>query len=448
MQKIRDLSRAPRTRAVLPDRLVHEPARPVGDAAVATGISTTRARSTLRRSRRFRARRPTRTACACATMIGLDQRPLSEGEVRRARHGYYAAVSYLDERVGEVLDALAATGLASRHAGRLHGRPRRAAGRARPLVQDVVPRGLRARAADRARPGPGGAPRARARLAARPRPDPGRAGRRRRRPGPAFEGTSLVGAPRGESREARPRRWASTWPRASRRPAVMIRRGRHKYIRCPGDPDLLYDLETDPLELRNLAAAPDGAGSPQPSGRRATSAGTSRSSSARAREPARAAPRCRARWRDGAYAPWDFQPYSDASLQYVRSESARGSRPGRSRPAGGLPPSSGARSRLEPGPRRTSSPVSSAPAACDRHPGGWSEAGACDGRCPALVNFRAPGESLCLTRLIDGDFGALARSPSRSRAWPSPSLRLRSPTASSTPASTARAPMWAPRPRA
>jgi len=44
-------------------------------------------------------------------MIGLDQRPLSEQEIRRARHGYYASVSYLDERVGEVLDALGATGL-------------------------------------------------------------------------------------------------------------------------------------------------------------------------------------------------------------------------------------------------------------------------------------------------------------------------------------------------
>jgi choline-sulfatase len=41
----------------------------------------------------------------------------------------------------------------------------------------------------------------------------------------------------------------------------------------------------------------------------------------------------------GAYQPWDFQPFSDASLQYVRSEAARGHRPGRSRPAGGLPPS-------------------------------------------------------------------------------------------------------------
>ena len=44
-------------------------------------------------------------------MIGLDRRPLSDAEVRRARRGYYAAIGYLDERVGEVLDALAATGL-------------------------------------------------------------------------------------------------------------------------------------------------------------------------------------------------------------------------------------------------------------------------------------------------------------------------------------------------
>jgi choline-sulfatase len=37
-------------------------------------------------------------------------------------------------------------------------------------------------------------------------------------------------------------------------PLVMIRRGSHKYVRCPGDPDQLYDLSTDPQELSNLAA--------------------------------------------------------------------------------------------------------------------------------------------------------------------------------------------------
>src|SRR5262249_46663335 len=46
-------------------------------------------------------------------MIGIDERPLGSDEVRAARHGYYAAISYLDERIGEVLDALDATGLAA-----------------------------------------------------------------------------------------------------------------------------------------------------------------------------------------------------------------------------------------------------------------------------------------------------------------------------------------------
>jgi choline-sulfatase len=37
-------------------------------------------------------------------------------------------------------------------------------------------------------------------------------------------------------------------------PMVMIRRGGLKFIHCPGDPDQLYDLATDPDELVNIAA--------------------------------------------------------------------------------------------------------------------------------------------------------------------------------------------------
>jgi choline-sulfatase len=33
----------------------------------------------------------------------------------------------------------------------------------------------------------------------------------------------------------------------------MLREGSLKYVRCPGDPDLLFDLAADPLELENLA---------------------------------------------------------------------------------------------------------------------------------------------------------------------------------------------------
>ena len=45
-----------------------------------------------------------------------------------------------------------------------------------------------------------------------------------------------------------------------RAPQVTLVRGRHKLVRCPGDPDLLLDLEADPHERTNLAGDPAHAG--------------------------------------------------------------------------------------------------------------------------------------------------------------------------------------------
>jgi choline-sulfatase len=273
-------------------------------------------------------------------MIGLDRRPLSEDEVRRARHGYYASLSYLDERVGEVLDALSATGLdretvvvfTADHGELLGERglwykmsflegsarvplvvrgpglaPRRVAG---PVSQlDLAPTLAEL----------GGAP----------------AG------GAGFEGASLaealIGAAPGPA-EA----FAEYLAEGVRAPAVMIRRGAYKYVRCPGDPDLLYDLAADPRELRDLASDPGSAGLLAAFRAESDERWDLGELEQRVLESQRARHLVARALATGAYVPWDFQPYSDASILYVRSDAARGQRPGRSRPAGGLPPSDSA----------------------------------------------------------------------------------------------------------
>ncbi len=47
-------------------------------------------------------------------MCRVDEAALTAEQIRRARHAYFAAVSYLDERVGEVLGALQRSGMADR----------------------------------------------------------------------------------------------------------------------------------------------------------------------------------------------------------------------------------------------------------------------------------------------------------------------------------------------
>jgi choline-sulfatase len=273
-------------------------------------------------------------------MIGLDRRPLSEQEVRRARHGYYAAVSYLDERVGEVLDALGATGLdrdtlvvfTADH-GELLGerglwyKMSFLEGSARvPLI--VRGPGLAARRIE--------GPVSQLDLAPTLAEWAGADSR-----GAEFEGTSLAEVLAGTS--AGPAEVLGEYlAEGVQAPAVMIRRGAHKYVRCPGDPDLLYDLDADPLELRNLAD--DAASAGLVAGFRAESdeRWNLRELERRVLESQRARRLVARALASGSYAPWDFQPYSDASLLYVRSEAARAERPGRSRPAGGLPPSDSA----------------------------------------------------------------------------------------------------------
>ena len=174
----------------------------------------------------------------------------------RARRGYFASISYIDEKIGELLEVLAAMRLGRGHDRRLHLRPRRHARRARPLVQDELLRGLGAGAADdrrarAARPGASTPPVSTLdvvpTLAELGGVDLGEVA-------PWTDGESLVPLARGERPAGPvPMEYAAE---GSRAPIVALRDGRWKLVLCEADPPLLFDLAADPHELANLAADP------------------------------------------------------------------------------------------------------------------------------------------------------------------------------------------------
>ncbi len=186
--------------------------------------------------------------------LGLE---IPEEAVARARLGHYAAVSYVDEKVGELVDALARSGLAGEtvivfaadHGEMLgerglwykmsffepsatvplifHGpgrwEPRRVA--APVSLLDLLPTLAELGGVEE----PLG-------------PDP-------------VDGSSLVpllaGGRGGETIAA------EFLAEGAVAPVVMLRRGARKFVHSAPDPDQLFDLEADPDELVNLAALPD-----------------------------------------------------------------------------------------------------------------------------------------------------------------------------------------------
>lgn len=106
---------------------------------------------------------------------------------------------------------------------------------------------------------------------------------------------------------------------ASHAPLVSLRYGKWKYTRCALDPDQLFDLESDPHELTNLAEDPDHQGTRQTL--RAKSEARwdldrfdtdIRASQARRLVVYEAL-------RQGGYYPWDYQPLQKASERYMRN---------------------------------------------------------------------------------------------------------------------------------
>ena len=255
-------------------------------------------------------------------MCGTDAAAPTEAQVRRARHAYFASISYVDERIGAVLGALRESGLeddtivlfTADHGEMLGERglwykmaffeqatrvplivraPRRFRAGARvaqPVsLLDVAPTLLE--------------------LTGHPAAAEASAG---------MDGTSLAPLLRRE-RIRHDAVVAEYLAEGVTAPAVMIRRGALKYVWCEGDPELLYDLDADPREVRNLAATPEGA---EPSGElcaevaRRWDLGALERCVLDSQRERRLVVRALNR---GRYERWDFEPRAGAAMRYVRS---------------------------------------------------------------------------------------------------------------------------------
>ncbi|MEP5730731.1 MAG: choline-sulfatase [Sulfitobacter sp.] len=134
---------------------------------------------------------------------------------------------------------------------------------------------------------------------------------------PWTSGQSLVPMGQGEERTAPvAMEYAAE---GSYAPLVSLRYGKWKYNRCTLDPDQLFDLDADPHELVNLATQPQHQGTV-----------TSLRAKSQARWDLEAydadVRKSQARrWvvydalREGGYYPWDYQPLRRASEQYMRN---------------------------------------------------------------------------------------------------------------------------------
>lgn len=105
----------------------------------------------------------------------------------------------------------------------------------------------------------------------------------------------------------------------SNAPMVSLRYGKWKYNRCALDPDQLFDLDADPHEMTNLADHPDHQGTLQTLRAKSESRWDLEKFDADIR-----ASQAR-RWivyealRQGGYYPWDYQPLQKASERYMRN---------------------------------------------------------------------------------------------------------------------------------
>jgi choline-sulfatase len=254
-------------------------------------------------------------------MIGIDDAAPSDEQVRTARHGYYAPISYVDERIGDVLAALRDAGLdgdttvvLTADHGEMLGE--RGLWYKMSFFEPSARVPLIVSSSGRVAPGRRAAPVSLLDLA------PTLLELASVRPSEELDmdGSSLVPLLEVGRAPERPSNVVAEYlAEGVTSPAVMVRRGRHKLIHCPGDPDQLYDLEDDPRELVNLAERPAHGGLHRELRAEVDAHWDLADLERRVLESQRERRLVAAALGAGRPHGWEFQPSADASKQYVRS---------------------------------------------------------------------------------------------------------------------------------
>jgi choline-sulfatase len=99
----------------------------------------------------------------------------------------------------------------------------------------------------------------------------------------------------------------------------MIRRDQWKFIHCPADPDQLYDRAADPDERRNLAQDSAHTGVVAAFRAEVAQRWDLPALDCQVRESQKRRHLVAASLRQGRVQPWEFQPFIDASQQYMRN---------------------------------------------------------------------------------------------------------------------------------
>lgn len=241
---------------------------------------------------------------------------ISDDQVRRARRGYFANISYVDDKIGEVLQVLEDTGqeavvvFVSDHGEMLGERGlwfkmNFFEGSARVPLMIAAP-GLEAGLVET----PVSTIDVLPTLA-------DLAGVDLSEIAPWTDGETLLPLMRGKGGRAPVA--VEYAAEASIAPMVALIDGPWKYIRCAADPELLFNLQTDPAERHNRVGDPAASDTQARMRAQADARWDLAAFDAAVRESQAR------RWvvyealRNGAYFPWDFQPLQRASERYMRN---------------------------------------------------------------------------------------------------------------------------------